>query len=172
MKDLFKNDLQVGDVCGKIYNYNTLQIVTVKKLNEEKCTFTDGTQGRYDLVFSLAGIGIQDDGRRHEYGDKTDALGNELHVGDVVLFISSRGAYFHKGVVRSLPTKRVTVEYNGKKYSKGYGDTLSLTAYGKEDFDPPLPGWSTWGDEGQSRDEELEEEMIKEYPFMRNYYRP
>lgn len=141
MEDMFKNEICVGDVCAKIYNYRDLQIVTAKKLNKQKCTFTDGSQGNYDQIFSLRGIGIEDAGKRHVEGEKTDALGNDLHVGDAVLFISSRGAYFHKGVIRSLAAQKITIEYEEQRFFKRYSDVLSLTAYGKDDFAPALPDW-------------------------------
>lgn len=147
--DALKNTVQVGDLCARIHNYNTLVIVHVSKITERRCTFSNGGYDEHSAFISLDSIGIKNANSfygtfiSHWSKDHKDALGNELKIGDAVVFISSNSVRFAVGTVKKLPDKRVSIivdcdDYgrpsDTKAYSRFYSDVISLSAYGLEDL--------------------------------------
>lgn len=143
--DMFDHIISVGDVCARIFHYSTLEIVTVKSLCEKRVIFTNGSRNDYDTVVSLSALGISE---IHSQTGCTDALGNEIHEGDVVLYIHSYGAVFGKGTIISTAKKKIRVKSFDSHWDNSvinirpYYAVISLSKYGLDDIEIKLPHWA------------------------------
>lgn len=113
--DEFNNQLNVGDLAAKIFEYNKIQIGIVKLIGDYQVRFEDGKIGNYCNTISLTALGIaKPDVPTAEYPH--DALGNSIAVGDAVYYIGESSALFHSGVVEKIGAKKVTVRGEVERY--------------------------------------------------------
>ena len=143
MKDNIGNDLNIGDYvfCLSGTHKNTIQ--QIKKFRITKDHFgdrdaVDFVGGSWLLAYntiSLTALGITDAKTSTQPG--CDVLGNELHVGDKVLYRHPLEYYAEIGTVKKLAAKSCLLEitpnrFGETEYRKKFNEILSLTALGQE----------------------------------------
>ena len=146
MKDNIGNEISVGDFVFCYSGQNKYTIQKVKSFRHCNGETLNGITEAVNFegkgwisatnVVSLNALGVDVSNLENaKAGNKSDALGNALRVGDKVLYLHSMEMYTEVGVVKSLSEKSclLTIKENRfgqTEYRKKYDELISLTALG------------------------------------------
>lgn len=146
MKDNIGNDLNIGDYvfCLSGMYKNTLQ--QIKKFRITKDHFgdrdaVDFVEGSWLLAYNIVSITALGATRTEASTQPgCDILGNELHIGDKVLYRHPMEYYAEIGTVKKLTAKSCLLEitpnrFGETEYRKKFNEVISLTALGMESLE-------------------------------------
>lgn len=145
-KDMFGNPVDVGDTIMLIaQDGRYLRTETVIRCGDSRCYFrnykTFGIQDSYrpyEALFSVSALNELAENIEHAGENMCDALGNNLSVGDVVLFVETGYRRFQKGTVHSVAPQSCVISfprdcYGNTEGRRFYRDVVSLTKLGLQD---------------------------------------
>ena len=139
MKDTIGNDLNIGDYvfCLSGTHKNTIQQIRKFRITKDQFGVRDAVDfigGSWLLAYntiSLTALGVSNFEVSAQSG--YDILGNELHIGDKVLYRHPMEFYAEIGTVKKLAVKSCLLEiapnrFSETEYRKKFDEIISLTA--------------------------------------------
>lgn len=146
MKDNIGNEVHIGDCVFCLTGKHKHTIQTVEKLivakddfgNQIRVYFENGSWLSIFNLLSLTALGVTATETASSFG--CDVLGNQLHLGDKVLFLHPMEFYAEIGIVKKLAAKSCLLSISANRfgqteYRKKYEELISLTAIGKENLE-------------------------------------